>query len=211
MTLSRSAELAQQSITTASITLVLSGGETARACYECLAEDNRVPWRQIECFVGDERCVPPDDPDANQKMIRDTLTDRVAVRAFHPMECDHAEDYAALISRAAPLDLVHLGFGPDGHTASLFPGSAALSAPEGRLVVPNLDPTGRNRHPRLTLTFEAIRSARWAVFTVSGAAKHDALRALLHGQDLPAAHVRAERVVWLCDRDALGEDVDRVP
>jgi 6-phosphogluconolactonase len=177
----------------ARVGIALSGGETARACYERLAESTRVPWPQIDCYLGDERCVPPDDRDANQKMIREALLEHVA-----------------LIERAGPLQLIHLGLGPDGHTASLFPGSAALNAPSGKLVAHNLDPSGRNPHERLTLTFEAINRARLAVFTVSGASKHDALLRVLTGEDLPASRVRAERVVWLCDSDALGEGLDRV-
>jgi 6-phosphogluconolactonase len=194
----------------ARVGIALSGGETARACYERLAESTRVPWPQIDCYLGDERCVPPDDRDANQKMIREALLEHVAVGTFHPMECDRAEEYGSLIERAGPLQLIHLGLGPDGHTASLFPGSAALNAPSGKLVAHNLDPSGRNPHERLTLTFEAINRARLAVFTVSGASKHDALLRVLTGEDLPASRVRAERVVWLCDSDALGEGLDRV-
>ncbi|MGO9559083.1 MAG: 6-phosphogluconolactonase [Acidimicrobiales bacterium] len=190
--------------------IALSGGATARACYEQLAKSTRVPWPQIECYLGDERCVPPDDPDANQRMIREALGERLAAGSFHPMVCNQAAEYGLLIERAEPLDLIHLGLGPDGHTASLFPSSAALDAPAGTFVAHNADPTGSNPHERLTLTFDAINRTRLAVFTVSGAAKHQALHRVLAGDDLPASHVRAERVVWLCDSDALGEDLDRV-
>jgi 6-phosphogluconolactonase len=186
--------------------LVLSGGETARACYERLAVEDGLDWSRIEVLVGDERCVPAQDADANQHMIREALVDRVEPRpAFTPMNCgDPLETYERVISSSARLDLVHLGLGPDGHTASLFPGSEALDAPPGQLVARNVDPTGRNRHPRLTLTLAGIARARLAVFTVAGTDKHEALRALGRGEDLPAARVRAGRVVWLCDPGAVG-------
>jgi 6-phosphogluconolactonase len=102
------------------------------------------------------------------------------------------------------LDLVHLGLGPDGHTASLFPGSDGLLAPPERLVVNNVDPSGRNAHLRLTLTLAGIARARLVVFTVAGADKHQAMSGIVHHEDLPAARVRADRVVWLCDADAIG-------
>jgi len=192
------------------VTLALSGGDTARVCYERLSRSSKIPWGHVECFLGDERCVPPDDPDANQRMIRAALIERVAVGVFHPMDCERPDQYAELIERAEPLDLVHLGLGPDGHTASLFPNSPALDSPPDRLVAHNFDPAGRNKHERLTLTFTAIDRSRLVVFTVSGAGKHEALHRVLTGEDLPAARVRAGRVIWLCDRDALGEDLDRV-
>ncbi|MGD0439275.1 MAG: 6-phosphogluconolactonase [Acidimicrobiales bacterium] len=185
--------------------LVLSGGSTARECYEELARRTGLDWSQVECLVGDERCVPPDDPDANQRMIREALVERVEP---HPrlvaMDCARPEAYEAVIAARTHLDLVHLGLGPDGHTASLFPGSPALSAVAGRLVERNVDPTGRNRHERLTLTFAGIARARLVVFTVAGADKHEAMSRVLNDEDIPAARVRAGRVVWLCDPGAIG-------
>ena len=88
----------------------------------------RIDWARVECLVGDERCVPADDADANQHMIREALIDRVRPRpGFVPMDCEAgAEAYEAVIGASPTLDLVHLGLGPDGHTASLFPGSAGL-------------------------------------------------------------------------------------
>jgi 6-phosphogluconolactonase/glucosamine-6-phosphate isomerase/deaminase len=97
---------------------------------------------------------------------------------------------------------VHLGLGPDGHTASLFPGSAALSAPDDRLVVTNVDPVGNNRLTRLTLTYAAIDASSCSVFTVAGAEKHDAYSRVVDGDDLPAARVTGRRVIWLVDRGA---------
>src|SRR5205823_5769238 len=99
-------------------------------------------------------------------------------------------------------DVTHLGLGPDGHTASLFPGSPALDADPGRLVCLNSDPNSRNPHPRMTLTLSGIARSRLVLFTVAGASKREALQAVVDGADLPAARVEAERVVWLVDREA---------
>ena len=100
---------------------------------------------------------------------------------------------------------MHLGLGPDGHTASLFPGSAALerSRPIGWSCTTSI-PRAAIAHERLTLTFAGIARARLVVFTVAGPDKHEALSGRLHGEDLPATRVRADRVVWLCDRGAIG-------
>lgn len=183
--------------------LVLSGGETARSCYQALAGEPGIDWSEVECYLGDERCVPPDDDDANQKMIRESLLDRVSPAAFYPMDCGDREGYERLLRAAATLDVVHLGLGPDGHTASLFPGSTALDAPSDQLVVENQDPSGRNKHPRLSFTYAAIAMARLAVFTVSGVEKSNALRRVLSGEDLPASRVRAGEVLYLVDEAAM--------
>jgi 6-phosphogluconolactonase len=98
--------------------------------------------------------------------------------------------------------VVHLGVGPDGHTASLFPGSPALDADPGRLVTLNHDPSGLNPFDRMTLTLSGIARARLVVFTVAGKAKQAAMQAIADGEELPAARVRADAVVWLVDRDA---------
>ena len=185
--------------------VALSGGATARSCYDRLAGRRDIEWAEVECFLGDERCVPPDDADANQRMIRETLIEPVgSIGAFYPMDCDDPDGYAAMLATLGPLHLVHLGLGPDGHTASLFPGSTALDAPPGRLVVRNTDPSGNNPHERLTLTFDAIARADLALFTVAGESKREALGRVLAGDDVPAARVRAGRVLWLVDREAVG-------
>ncbi len=189
-------------------TLVLSGGPTARRCYEALAaaSDGAIDWRLVDVLVGDERCVPADDPDANQRLVREALLDRVGtIGSFRPMDCEAGPTaYQQVLEDIGPPDLIHLGLGPDGHTASLFPGSLALQAPPGVLVTTSTDPTGRNPHRRMTLTFEAIARARLALFTVAGVAKRDALARLAAGEDLPAGRVRARRVLWLVDPDAAG-------
>jgi 6-phosphogluconolactonase len=189
--------------------LVLSGGPTARRCYERLARrgEGRIDWALVDIYMGDERCVAPDDPDANQQLVREALIDAVGVvGSFRPMSCEEGpEAYERVVADVVSFDVVHLGFGPDGHTASLFPGSAALGAPPGTLVVRSVDPNDLNPHARMTLTLEALARAQLVVFTVSGESKRDALAAVSSGADLPAARVRAHQVVWLVDREAAGQ------
>ena len=196
-------------------TFVASGGPTARRCYEQLAAATGpdagpgaliVDWQAVDVLLGDERCVAPDDEDANQQMVRETIVDRVGpVGSFRPMSCEEGPGaYEAVLRSLPPPEVVHLGLGPDGHTASLFPGSAALEADEDRLVAENEDPTGRNPHRRMTLTLAGIARARLAVFTVAGEEKREALARVRAGDDLPATRVRAGRVLWLADPAAAG-------
>lgn len=187
--------------------LGLSGGETARACYERLATDgDGIDWWQVDVYWGDERAVPLDHPDSNYRLGREALLDRVGgCHAHYPMRCDEGPDpYQLLMGELGKFDVLHLGLGADGHTASLFPGSEALQADPGRLVVMNEDPSGRNPHRRMTLTFAGIARTRLAVVTVAGAAKREAFAAVERGDDLPGAHVEADEVLWLVDPEAAG-------
>ena len=185
----------------------LAGGSTARPCYERLAEEStdEIDWLSVNIYWGDERCVPPDHPDSNQLLGRQALLERVGTaNAVYPMNCDEGPDaYQLRLGEIGKLDVLHLGMGPDGHTASLFPGSDALGADPGQLVARNTDKTGLNAHPRLTLTYTGIARSRLVVFTVAGQSKRQALRSVMAGADLPAARVTADRVIWLVDRDAL--------
>lgn len=188
-------------------TIALSGGDTARRCYEALAERAGAPveWSEVVVLWGDERCVPLDDEESNHRLAQEALLGRVGpVAAVHPMRCDDADGYDRLLAGLAPIDIVHLGLGPDAHTASLFPESPALEAPGGRLVVGNEDPLGNNPHPRLTLTFDGIARARHVVVTVEGDTKREALDQVRSGDDVPAARVDAPCVLWLVDRVAAG-------
>jgi 6-phosphogluconolactonase len=185
--------------------VALSGGETAEECYTALrafAPD----WSAVDVFFSDERFVPSTDPDSNEGLARRSLLDYVQPRAIHsmfrpgPIEAA-AEAYDELVRAAPPIDIVHLGLGPDGHTASLFPGSPTLAETE-RLVVAAGD--AEHPHPRLTFTFPGIARGRLVVVTVAGAGKRDAVERIRAGADLPAAHIRGDRVLWLGDRAALG-------
>ncbi|MDQ3757751.1 MAG: 6-phosphogluconolactonase [Actinomycetota bacterium] len=186
--------------------LALSGGRTARPCYERLAADgaSQIDWWLVDVYWGDERCVPPSSEDSNERLGREALLERVgAANAVYPMRCEEGPDpYQLKVGELGRFDVVHLGLGADGHTASLFAGSPALDADPGRLVALNEDPSGRNPHPRMTLTLSGIARARLVLFTVAGADKRDALCRVIDGEDLPAARVRADRVVWLVDPSA---------
>src|SRR3954454_8963625 len=190
--------------------IALSGGGTARQCYERLADDagTQIDWWKVDVYWGDERCVPLDHEESNYRLAREALLDRVgAANATYPMRCEHGPDpYQLRIGELGKLDVIHLGLGPDGHTASLFPGSAALDADPGRLVVMNEDPLGNNKLPRMTLTFAGIARARLVIFTVEGEGKRDAFRRVHQGDaSAPASRVTADRVVWLVDPAAAGD------
>ena len=139
--------------------IALSGGGTARTCYELLATAADVDWRSVEIFFGDERWVPVQDPDSNEGMARLAFLDEVEPAAIHSMREagptieEAADAYDALLRASPPIEVVHLGLGPDGHTCSLFPGSPSLDETE-RLALA----TGDDLHPhrRLTITFPAI-------------------------------------------------------
>jgi len=184
--------------------IALSGGGTARRCYERLAADggDTIDWWQVDVYWGDERCVSLDDPDSNYRLGREALLDRVgAANATWPMRCDEgAEPYQLRVGELGRFDVVHLGLGPDGHTASLFPESAALEVTSGRLVVLNDDPLGHNPHQRMTLTFEGIARARLVVVTVEGEGKASAMARVASGDPTaPASRVGGGNVVWLVD------------
>jgi 6-phosphogluconolactonase len=183
--------------------IALSGGDTARECYEVLA-GRPFDWSEIEVYFGDERFVPPDHPESNERLAREALLDAVHPRRVHSMYRtgsieDAAAAYDALVRERSPIELVHLGLGPDGHTASLFPGSPALAVRD-RFVVATGD--DRHPHPRITLTYAGIARSPFVVVTVDGADKRDPLRRVAAGEDLPAAHLAAERLLWLVDEAA---------
>jgi 6-phosphogluconolactonase len=204
-------------------TLALSGGSTPLAVCPLLVVPPRVrqlDWKLVEFFFVDERTVPPDHPDSNYATERGALLDHLpGVRAHqvHRMHADvpdldaGAQAYEMELratfgihdDRPPSFDLVWLGMGRDGHTASLFPGSAALEE-QKRWVVANWAP-GISRW-RMTLTFPVLNAAREALFVVTGADKSDALRAVRSGRsNLPAARVNARRTTWIVDAAAAGE------
>jgi 6-phosphogluconolactonase len=189
-------------VQTAPRSIALSGGELAHLCYSALRSEP-VDWSTVDVYIGDERIVPVESDESNEGLARRILLDAVKPRAVHSMVAAGADAYDALVRAAAPLDLVHLGLGPDGHTASLFSDSPALDERE-RFVVE----TGDDLHPyrRLTFTYPAIASSRLAVMTVAGADKRDAIQRIRAGEDLPGARITAERVLWIGDRAALVDD-----
>ena len=188
--------------------IALSGGDTARTCYQLLGTAANVAWPEVEVFFGDERWVSIHDPDSNEGMARLAFLDEVDPAWVHSMRHaggDTAEEaaaaYDAELREFGPIDLIHLGLGSDGHTASLFPGSAALNETE-RLVVTNEDDA--HPHPRLTLTFPGIARSKLVVFTLAGAGKREAFDRVRAGDDVPAARVDADQIIWLADPAAAG-------
>jgi 6-phosphogluconolactonase len=197
--------------------MLASGGPLAARCYDaCAAAPGALDWSLVDLYLGDERMVPADDPDANQRLVREHLIEAVGgVGSFSPMPTDGDPDgcaaaYQGIMARllAGPgIDLIHLGVGPDGHTASLFPGAASLHAADDQLVLATDDPNGANPHPRLTITLPVIARARLVAFTVSGAEKEQAVARVRGGEDVPAARVGAQDVRWIVDAAAFGTGV----
>ncbi len=212
-------------------TVALAGGSTPRRTYELLADPGapfreRLRWDRSHVFFSDERHVPPDHPDSNYRMAREALLERVAVASVHRMRGEEPQAAAAAASYEAELrrffglaaandppprlDLVLLGLGPDGHTASLFPGSSALDERRRWAVAPFVERLGTDR---ITLTLPVLDRAREVLFLVSGAGKADALAQVFTpapgSAPNPAARVRPERgaLVWIVDRAAAS----RVP
>jgi 6-phosphogluconolactonase len=187
---------------------VLAGGRTPLAAYERLVyrpED----WARWHLFLGDERCLPPEDPERNSRAIALALTERVAIPSENlhwiPAESgaeSAADRYDALIADRMPFDLTLLGMGEDGHTASLFPGhvtpTSARAAPVHEAPKPPPD--------RVTLTLLSLAAAPERLILVTGAGKREVLAAWRRGADLPVARVAAlGRTDVLMDPDAAGD------
>lgn len=188
-------------------TVALAGGATPAALYALLADPAapyraRIPWDRVHVFFGDERNVPPDHADSNFRLAHEALLRHVAPAAVHRIEGERdAHEAAARYERALAdrfgpgppprLDLVLLGLGPDGHTASLFPGVPELDERRRWVAAPWIPALSARR---ITLTFPVLDAAAAVLFVVSGVAKRDALRRLLApppGKPLvPAARVR---------------------
>ena len=204
--------------------LTLSGGSTPRHLYELLATPafrERIDWRSVHLFWGDERYVPHDHADSNYRMAREALIEHVPIPPdqVHPIPTASSPEAAAAsyaetlqsfygartLDLARPLfDVTLLGLGADGHTASLFPGDPALEERDAWVV----SVIGARPEPRITLTFPTLASSDSVVFLVSGAEKLPVIDRLRRGDtELPAARVRAARELrWFLDRAAAGED-----
>ncbi len=216
--------LARQSIDErGSFRVALSGGSTPRRIYPLLVAEPRVgavDWSRVDFFWGDERAVPPDHPDSNfgiaYQMLLAALPN-LRPQAIHRMPAEAPDLDAAALAYEAELrlafgargdeppvfDLIWLGMGPDGHTASLFPDSAALDVTD-RWVVANWAPGPQAW--RMTLTFPVLDAARELLFVVTGADKAEALARVRAGdRELPAARLGAQQVEWLIDAAAAGE------
>ncbi len=219
---------------TGRFTCVLAGGTTPRSVYELLgksANGNQVDWQHTYLFWGDERAVRPDHQDSNYHMVERSLLNHVSIPAenifrmrgeIDPMEAARQYEskilqfYSRMISSSiadnlqekTPIfDLVLLGIGTDGHTASLFPGSAALREQERLVVAVNHNQPPPPLVDRLTMTYRLLNHAKQIVFLVSGTGKANVLSQILGDEpnlDLPAARIRPAKgnLLWLLDSDA---------
>lgn len=207
-------------------TIALSGGSTPKSLFNLLATNARtvLPWERMFFFWGDERHVPPTDPDSNYRMAEETMLSKVPVppgnvfrmAAENPDAAAVAEDYEKTLRKFFALepgqvpvfDLILLGMGPDGHTASLFPGTAGLQE-KSRLVIANW--VEKMKTSRLTFTLPVLNATRCVTFLVSGTDKAAVLRTVLEG-DVPAEQYPAKlvrptdgKLIWLVDRAAASE------
>lgn len=204
-------------------TIALSGGSTPKALFNLLATNarNSLPWDRMFFFWGDERHVPPTDPESNYKMANEAMLSKVPVPAGNvfrvpaenPDAATAAQDYEKTLRKFFQLeaagvpqfDLILLGMGPDGHTASLFPGTSALRE-KARLVVATW--VEKLKTNRLSFTLPVLNAARRVAFLVSGTDKAPALKAVLEenvpGEQYPAklVHPAPGRLIWFVDRAA---------
>ncbi len=200
-------------------TVALSGGSTPKTLYSLLATKPGIPWDKIYFFWGDERHVAPDQPESNYRMANEALLSKVPVRAEHIFRIHSEEKDAAAAAlqyeqtlkdffRLSPgkfprFDLIFLGVGPDGHTASLFPGTSALTENQ-RLVVANWVP--KFNTDRITFTFPVLNAAACVIFLLSGADKAATLQEVLENKsaDLPSQKVCPVngKLIWMVDEPA---------
>ena len=218
--------LIDQAVATAGrFTVALSGGSTPKGLYSLLATPDyreRLPWPKVHFFWGDERCVPPDHPESNYRMVEQALLSKVNIppENVHRMAREKepktaAAEYEAALkiffrlgAGALPrFDLILLGLGEDGHTASLFPGSDAVEETEHLVAAPYVE---KLKAHRLTLTLPVLNQAAEILFLVAGETKAAIVKEALrpkHGSNLPAAKVRPSNggLTWLITQDAAAE------
>lgn len=227
--ISRSLTLVQEKILAAIAqrgicTIALSGGSTPKALYEAIAKQN-LPWEKIHVFWGDERYVPPDHPDSNQKMARQAWLDRVNIPSnnIHPMPTSagdpaadvlkhqtEIEEFFSISAGEVPIfDIVLLGMGDDGHTASLFPHTEALLVSDRLITVGNKD-----GQPRLTFTAPLINNAREVIFIVSGANKQTALAQVFaqeaDAMNYPSRLIQPQGQLWWLLDESAAKNLDLV-
>lgn len=193
--------------------LAVSGGNTPWRMLRCLSKA-AIPWEKVHLFQVDERVAPAGDPERNWTHVRASLVDLVSIppEQLHPMPVEEedlglaAQSYGreleSIAGSPAVLDLVHLGLGPDGHTASLVPGDPVLD-----VVAADVAPTGVYQgRVRMTLTYPALDRARCILWIVTGADKAPALARLLAGdRSIPAGRLRSDRALVLADAPAAAD------
>lgn len=184
--------------------LALAGGKTPEATYVRLRE-MKINWQQVEVWFGDERCLPVGDPERNDTMARQALLDHVPIPKdqIHPIPAElgaleAAGIYSKLLNHKPPLDLILLGLGEDGHTASIFPGQEIIEASSAAVAIfdaPKPPPE------RVSLSLTYIRDAGERIILAAGSGKQDALRRIQTGERLPAAIVG--KAIWFVDEAAI--------
>ncbi|MDP5064167.1 MAG: 6-phosphogluconolactonase [Haliea sp.] len=186
--------------------VVLPGGRTPSRCLELLAE-RPLPWQSIHWYPGDERCYPAGHAERNDSMMCSRLFSRhaQAMDNFHAIPAERgseqgAKDYAVLLDGVGTLDIVVLGMGEDGHTASLFPGNAALDDPRSAVPV-----HGAPKPPseRISLGLNMLRHAGERIVIATGEGKREALAKAYAGEALPVTQVGAD--IWFVDEAAMGQ------
>jgi 6-phosphogluconolactonase len=183
-------------------TLVLTGGTSPIRTYQLLS-DLDVEWGRVTVLFGDERCVPPLDPESNYRVARENLLDRVNPATVHRIPGELGPDvgadlYAEVVTEEAPFDVVLLGVGEDGHVNSLFPGHRALKATG---LTAGIHDSPKPPAERVTMTLEAIRDAKLILIIATGAGKADAVAMARRGES-PSGMIKNAK--WLIDRAAAG-------
>ncbi len=183
-------------------TLVLTGGTSPIRTYELLSEIE-VDWGRVSVLFGDERCVPPLDPESNFRIAKESLLDRVNPATVYRIPAELGPDegadlYAEVVANVAPFDFVFLGVGEDGHVNSLFPGHKALKATG---LTAGVHDSPKPPAQRVTMTLEAIRDARKVLIIATGAGKAGAVAMARRGES-PSGMIAGAR--WLIDRAAAG-------
>lgn len=218
--------IAQEAIVThGRFTFALSGGSTPRELYSLLGSEpyrSQIDWALVELFWSDERCVPPESEESNYHMAQQVLISKVPIPAnqVHRMPADLSDHDTAALAYSREMqstfgtdgvpnfDLIQLGMGPEGHTASLFPHQPSLHEQQ-RLVMPVVVP--KPPPPRLTFTPRILNAARHVLFLVTGAEKADAVQAVLEGHyqpdEYPAQIVQPVKgeVTWMLDKAAASK------
>ncbi len=184
--------------------VALPGGTTPSLCLELLAQ-KKLPWHNIHWYLGDERCLPVGHADRNDTMIREKLFSQQpqAIKNFHPVPAElgpqsGAEVYTKLMASINRLDIVVLGMGEDGHTASLFPGNAALN--NNGKVVPVLN-APKPPAERISIGLSMLKSASICVVIATGESKFTALTQVQQGEPLPVSRVEPD--IWFVDQAAI--------
>ena len=198
-------------------TVALSGGSTPKLMFQVLAEQFRdeVSWDKVQFFWSDERHVPPDDPESNYRMANEALLSHVPVsadnvhriRGENPDAAAVASEYEQTIvqvtNQTLPrLDLIFLGLGTDGHTASIFPGSEVLHETKRLVAAPYVE---KFKSYRITMTLPLLNNGATVVFLVSGAEKAEIVKAVLEGENqYPAQAVKPTEgeLIWMLDKEA---------